>query len=101
MAETLVGAGSGDVLEARKRPTAVLVPDIEIGVIGSVVKLDGTPSTDPDDKGLTYEWSFVTAPIGSTVAQEGFRVLNEDGGLVSFSPDKVGEYIVKLKVSND
>lgn len=49
---------------------------------------------------LTYEWAFKETPIGSQVIQEGFRVLNEDGSQVSFSPDIVGDYVVSLTVSN-
>lgn len=49
---------------------------------------------------LSYSWSFVSVPIGSQVRQEGFRLLDSDSSLVSFSPDKVGEYLVQLVVSN-
>lgn len=49
---------------------------------------------------LKYAWEFSKTPSGSRVIQEGFRTLNDDGSLVSFSPDIVGEYLVSLTVSN-
>jgi hypothetical protein len=49
---------------------------------------------------LTYAFSFVQTPIGSQVSIEGFKQLETDGSLVSFSPDIVGEYIIGLTVSN-
>lgn len=83
-----------------KTPTAVVSADPAFGVLGSVVKLDGRGSTDPDGLDLTYTWEFLSVPIGSRVASEGFRTLDEDGSVVSFSPDIVGEYVVGLTVSN-
>jgi hypothetical protein len=97
---TLYGAGQGPVLEKKSIPTARISADPEIGIVGSVIKLDGRVSTDPDDAQLQYTWTFAQAPIGSLVRQEDFRRLDEDGSLVSFSPDRVGEYIVGLSVFN-
>lgn len=70
------------------------------GIIGSVIRLKGGQSSDPFDASLTYQWSFKSTPIGSTVAHEGFRDLAGDMSEVSFSPDIVGEYVVSLTVSN-
>ena len=88
------------VIDERKVPVANIASDPTFAVMGSIVRLDGQTSTDPFNLPLSYTWSFITVPIGSGVVQEGFRILNEDGGLVSFSPDIVGEYIIGLKVSN-
>ena len=49
---------------------------------------------------LTYSWEFLSVPIGSSVKTEGFRSLDPEGSLVSFSPDIVGEYVIGLTVSN-
>jgi hypothetical protein len=49
---------------------------------------------------LTYSFTFIQTPIGSQVSLTGFRLINTDGSLVSFSPDIVGEYICGLVVNN-
>lgn len=88
------------VLPEKKTPTAVAVADPSSGVIGSVVKVDGRQSSDPDRLQLTYKWTFDSVPIGSRVVGEGFRTIDQDGAMVSFSPDIVGEYVIGLVVSN-
>jgi hypothetical protein len=97
---TLLTLNAGSVLPEKKFPSAQVVASPQFGVIGSVVKLDGRLSSDPDGLPLTYVWEFVSVPIGSKVKGEGFRLLDVDGDIVSFSPDIVGEYVVGLKVSN-
>jgi len=49
-----------------------------------------------DNSGLSYEWSFVSVPDNSTAAFS-------DASLVSpsFVADVIGEYVVKLEVSDD
>jgi hypothetical protein len=90
----------GSVVEEHGVPAAVISVEPAFAVVGSVIKLDGRRSTDPFNADLTYAWSFVSTPIGSRVATEGFRKLDTDGSLVSFSPDLVGEYVIGLTVSN-
>jgi hypothetical protein len=90
----------GTVVDYQAIPAAKVVAEPQFGVVGSVVKLDGRGSTDEEGATLTYEWEFVSTPIGSHVAVEGFRSIDPDGSVVSFSPDVVGEYVVGLKVSN-
>lgn len=96
---------TAQVVSAARLPTAAFVADPTFGVVGSVVRLDGRLSTDPDQKPLFYNWSFVSVPIGSQVQSEGFKTLDTDSDTssplqVSFSPDVVGEYVVGLTVSN-
>jgi hypothetical protein len=91
-------------------PVAIVAAEPEFGVVGSVVRLDGRQSSDPSQFLLSYEWSFVSVPIGSKVQLEGFRVLQTETDpsapvpgspmVVSFSPDIVGEYVIGLIVSN-
>jgi len=66
---------------------------------GAVSFVGGAQAWSIDDT-LFYFWRFITVPIGSKVMLEGFRNLDTDSSLVSFSPDVVGEYIVGLTVSN-
>lgn len=97
---TLISLLTGPVADEQKPPMAVPAADPAYGVVGSVVRLDGQASEDPFDSPLTYNWSFVSIPIGSKVDQEAFRQVSEDGSIVTFSPDIVGEYVVSLTVSN-
>lgn len=90
----------GDVVPYQVPPTAAFSPDPQFGILGSVVRLDGRASRDENNAPLTFKWSFVSVPVGSRVETEGFRLLEEDGEVVSFSPDVVGEYVVRLIVSN-
>lgn len=88
------------VLPEKQVPTAIAKADPAFGIIGSVVKLDGRLSSDPEGSPLTYTWTFDSVPIGSRVESEGFRSIDPDNAVVSFSPDVVGEYVLGLTVSN-
>jgi hypothetical protein len=94
---TLVGDDSGDY-----EVVEILAAD-SVRVVWADrtnVSFKGGSSAWSINDRLTYEWSFKKVPIGSKVDQEGFRALEPDRSLVSFSPDIVGEYIVQLRVSN-
>lgn len=100
---------TGPVVPLRTKPVASFASKPEYGVVGSVVRLDGRASKDADGSPLTYKWEFVSVPIGSRVRSESFRILIDDAvppetteraSVVSFSPDLVGEYVIRLTVSN-
>lgn len=87
-------------LESNRVPVAVILPgDLEV-VVGSIVKLDGRSSTDPEGNGLSYAWSFAQTPIGSQVETTGFTLLEEDSSVVSFAPDVTGTYKIQLIVTD-
>ncbi|HEY6098668.1 MAG TPA: Ig-like domain-containing protein [Anaeromyxobacter sp.] len=52
-------------------------------------------STDPDGDPLTYGWSLVSQPAGSTAALSSAVLARP-----SFTPDKVGSYVVRLVVTD-
>jgi len=62
--------------------------------LGSAVKLDGGASKDPDLDGLTYRWSLVSRPTGSSVVFVSTSINPE------FKTDIPGSYVLGLKVSD-
>ncbi len=81
-------------------PVAIINPSDQEVIVGSIVKLDGRTSFDPNDLTLTFTWSFSQVPIGSQVSLFGFTDLEDDSSIVSFAPDITGTYKIKLVVSN-
>lgn len=81
-------------------PIAIIVPAEQEVVVGSIAKLDGRSSLDPNELGLIYAWSFSQVPIGSQVELFDFTELEADSSIVSFAPDITGTYKVRLIVSD-
>ena len=80
---------------AREIPVAAVNPVEQSKVVGAIISLDGRASTGDED--LTYAWSFVSTPLGSTVTT--FSATESDGSVVTFVPDVTGQYTVGLVVS--
>jgi hypothetical protein len=76
-------------------PVADAGPD-QIGVpLGVEVTLFGGASTDADGHALTFFWSLLSRPAGSSA------VLDDDDALtVAFTPDLAGEYVAQLIVND-
>lgn len=82
-----ITAASGNV-----PPSANAGPDQTVDV-GSLVVLDGTDSSDPENTTLTYAWAFMTRPTGSAAA-----LSDKNEAQPSFTPDRAGTYVVDLEV---
>src|SRR5258707_4679850 len=63
--------------------------------IDTTVHLNGTGSYDPDGLRITYSWSFVSSPTGSSATLSGATT-----PMPSFYMDKVGNYTIQLIVSD-
>lgn len=69
--------------------------DDQEGLVDTTFTLDGTESYDPAGGSLTYAWSFVDVPTGSTAT-----ISSSTSATASFTGDKAGLYIASLIVSN-
>jgi hypothetical protein len=63
--------------------------------VGSTVTLNGGGSTDVDGNPLSYDWSFVTVPAGSTTTFS-----NPTAATPTFVADRAGQYVVQLIVND-
>ncbi|MDP1825519.1 MAG: PKD domain-containing protein [Archangium sp.] len=78
---------------ANAPPSARLPPDATV-TIGTAVAVSGAMSSDPEGAPLTYQWSLLAKPSGSTA------VLTGTGANRSFQPDLAGPYTVRLVVND-
>ena len=75
-------------------PVAVAGPDQTVPT-GSVVQLDGTQSSDPENEPLTYLWSFVSLPSGSQATLDAAALPQP-----AFTADVSGRYELQLVVND-
>jgi hypothetical protein len=87
---TITAAAAG----ANRAPVANAGFDLN-GTETIPMTLDGTASFDPDGDDLTFSWSILSAPAGSTVS-----IVGENGATASLTPDVEGVYVVELEVSD-
>ena len=64
--------------------------------VTSPYTLDGSRSSDPDQDDLTYAWELAGKPEGSQTA----TISGSDQDQAVFTPDVVGEYVIRLTVSD-
>ena len=75
-------------------PIANAGEDFE-GTVGTEVTLDASASSDADGDSLSYLWSSVQIPNGSSAS-----ILNSDSVRASFTPDVAGLYVFRVAVSD-
>ncbi len=69
--------------------------DLEVS-LGDTATLDGSGSSAPEGVTLIYAWTVDSAPDGSSAT-----LTNADTSSPSFAPDILGEFVIRLTVSDD
>ena len=75
-------------------PTANAGPD-QNSIEDQLVTLDGSASSDPLNRPLSYSWSISSAPPNSTAS-----LIDENSAMASFTPDVSGNYLLSLVVDS-
>ena len=82
-------------IPANTDPISDAGPDQAIIQIGTTVQLEGTQSWDPEGDPITYNWTIVTKPAGSSAA-----LSDQTSPTPTFQADIHGEYVIELVVSD-
>src|SRR5882672_6362623 len=83
------------VITSQNQPPVANAGPAQTVFVGATVHLDGTGSYDPAGLPLTYQWSFVSVPAGSSAVLSGATTPQP-----TFVVDKSGTYNVQLIVNN-
>lgn len=94
------GGGGGGSETTPPAPVVNATPVANVGsaqslVTGTLVRLDGSGSTDADRDALTFAWTLTTKPAGSAAALSGASSVSP-----TFTADVAGTYVASLVVND-
>lgn len=75
-------------------PVANAGPD-QLGALVGSISLDGSASLDADGHPLTYQWSLLSVPAGSSASLSGASTASP-----TFNADRPGDYVAQLIVND-
>src|SRR5690606_5855674 len=82
--------------EIANLPPNAVITNVPAGVdLGQTVELQGNTSSDPEGEALTFSWTVVNKPAGSTIVPSAPTQSSS-----SFTFDRPGTYIIQLEVSD-
>lgn len=99
VATALLGCGGGSGTDCAAAVNACNVAPVanpggaQNVLISATTTLDGNGSSDANGNPLTYAWSFVSKPAGSTAV-----LASSTSAIATFVPDLAGIYVVSLTV---
>ncbi|MBW2461784.1 MAG: hypothetical protein JRH11_09065, partial [Deltaproteobacteria bacterium] len=76
-------------------PPTVMCPAAQSAAVGAGLTLSGS-GADPDGGAVSYLWSVITAPVGSSAMPS-----PPSAAAASFTPDAAGSYTLRLCVTDD
>ena len=88
------GATSAPAATVNNPPVSVTAGN-KISYTGEIVSFDGSGSYDPEGVSLTYNWTLLTKPAGSSAS-----LTSTSTAKPAITPDQVGSYTVQLVVSD-
>lgn len=77
------------------RPPTADAGGYQTAIAGRLVEMDGSGSSDPDGDAITYHWSFVSFPDGSSL-----EISDPTDPRPTFTADRVGIYVIELHVDD-
>jgi RHS repeat-associated protein len=82
------------LLNINRPPLVDAGPDQRVA-LGKLVVLDGSASLDPEGAPLSYTWSLIGRPVGSSAV-----LAAANSARATFSADRPGDYLAQLIVSD-
>src|SRR5271166_17671 len=92
---TLSSAPSTVTISTANTPPVANAGPAQNVTVGTLVTLDGSGSFDVDHNPLTYSWSFLSTPAGSTAALQAAHSVSP-----TFTADVAGTFVVQLIVND-
>jgi len=94
--DSLIDSAQITVTQEKINNAPIAITDSSKSVYTDIeVFLDGSESYDPDGDTITYEWEFVSSPVGSSALLYDYLTATP-----YFTPDVDGDYVFNLVVSD-